>query len=935
MGDLEQKELSTYKWHAMTVEETTQALRTSERGLSEDEVKRRLEEFGPNELREEKRVTPVKIFLNQFKSILVIILILSAGVSGYISLYVHNELPIDMYVISLIVIMNAILGFVQEYRAEKAVEALKKMISPTAVCMRDGKEKQIPSKELVPGDIILLDEGGRVPADARLIETISLKVNEAPLTGESVPVKKETEILPEDVPLTDTTNMAFMGTSIAYGRGKAVVTATGMKTSFGKIAEAVQAVEEEAPPLKVKVERLGRQLGGISLILCIWVFVVGYLIHSTDVATLFMTAISLAVSAIPEGLPAVITITLAFGVARMARHRSIVRKLASVETLGSTTVICSDKTGTITKGEMTVRKVYSNGNVVEVTGVGYEPKGEFMSRLGSKIDTLKDDEELLLLLKIGSLCNNARLTEDKGSWRIVGDPTEGALVVASAKAGIWQDKVENDYVRIGEVPFSSERRRMTTIHDVLGEERIAYLKGAPETVLERCTYIIEEGREKKLTEAKRKEILKANGNLASEALRVLGMAYKQLPNTLNEFAPEAVEKNLVFVGLQGMIDPPREEVINANKLCEQAGIKVVMVTGDHKLTAMAVAKEIGILKEESLALTGAELGKMDTEAFAKIVEDVTVYARVSPEHKTRIVKTLKSKGHIVAMTGDGVNDAPAIKTADIGIAMGITGTDVTKEASDMILEDDNFATIVTAVESGRHIFDNIKKYIRLMITSNFDEFLEITVAAFAGFPLPLLPIHILWVNLVTDGLPAVALSLDPKDPGLMELPPRNPKEGFLRRMWRFVLFGAALDWISDFIPYLFILTSGFTFWGPWGLNDPLVISARTAAFSSIVFFEFFLALNCRSERHSILKLGWKGLFANKMLFISVLGSILIQIPIIYTPFLNAIFHTAPLTASEFAICLGGSLLGLLIFPGKLISRQRSITHQTRTSKRKN
>ena len=934
MDTLDRKDLSTYSWHAMNIEEVLHTLDTREQGLSKEEATRRLQEFGSNELREEKRVTPLSIFLGQFKSILIIILILSAVISGYIDVYIEHELPIDMYVIAIIIVMNAILGFLQEYRAEKAVEALKRMIAPTAAGMRDGTERQVPSKELVPGDIIFLDEGVQIPADSRLIETVSLKVNEAPLTGESVPVDKSTRVLAVDASLTDRGNMAFMGTSVAYGRAKAVVTATGMNTSFGKIAEAVQAVDVEDPPLKVKVEHLGRQLAAASLIFTILIFVVGFLVHSTDLTTLFMTAISMAVSAIPEGLPAVITITLALGVGRMARNKSIVRKLASVETLGSTTVICSDKTGTLTKGEMTVRKLFVDGNVVEVTGAGYEPKGEFVSA-PDKLGSVRDEVDLSLLLRIGVLCNNARLEEHKGSWRIYGDPTEGALVVAATKAGMWREDLEKVFVRVGEVPFSSERKRMTTVHDAPGAGRVAYMKGAPEIILDRCNRIFEEGRENRLTETRRRELLEVNENMAGNALRVLGMAYKTIPATLTDFTDDAVETDLVFVGLQGMIDPPRDEVTEANKLCEQAGIKTVMVTGDHKLTAMAIAKEIGMLKTGSLALTGVELNKIGDEELSEIVDDVSVYARVSPEHKMRIVNALKSREHIVAMTGDGVNDAPAIKAADIGIAMGITGTDVTKEASDMILEDDNFATIVTAVEGGRHIFDNIKKYLRLMITSNFDEFFQIIIAFIAGLPLPLIPTQILWINLVTDGLPAVALSIDPKNPELMQRHPRDPKEGILRRLWRFISFGAALDLLANFIPYLFILTSGFTYWGPWGLNDPNVIRARTAAFSSIVFFEFFLAYNSRSETHSVLQSGWKSLFSNKLLFFSVSISILIQIPIIYVPFLNTIFTTAPLSGIELILCFAGAFLALLIFPGKLISRQRSITNQTRTSKHKN
>jgi len=887
-------------------------LETSERGLDEEEARRRLERFGPNEIREERRTTPLRIFLGQFKSIIVVVLILAAVVSGVIDVYYESEPPIDTYVISAIVVMNAILGFVQEYRAEKAVEALKRMVAPVANVVRGGREAQVPSRELVPGDIILLDAGARISADARLLETVNLTMDEAPLTGESVPVVKTTGVLTEDTPVTERANMVFMGTNATYGRGRAAVTATGMQTSFGRIAEMVQAVEEKAPPLREKVERMGRQLTLIAVSLCGMVFAVGLLVHEMAIDRLFMVSVSLAVSAIPEGLPAVITITLALGVSRMARQRSIVRKLASVETLGSTTVICSDKTGTLTKGEMTVAKIYYNGDVIGVTGTGYEPKGWFTAGQGPETVNPRDDEGLTLLLRIGALCNNARLEKDKdsGTWRIIGDPTEGALVVAAAKAGIGREEEESRHVRIGEVPFSSERKRMTTVHSTPGGGAVAYVKGAPEIIVERCTRILLDGKERALTEGERGEILKVNAELAGQALRVLGMAYRRLPKVPGEFTEEALENNLVFVGLMGMIDPPREEAKEANRLCEQAGIKTVMITGDHRLTAVAVAREIGIYKGGPV-LTGAELDGMSDEEFEGVVEDVTVYARVSPEHKLRIVNALKKKGHIVAMTGDGVNDAPAVKTADIGIAMGITGTDVTKEASDMVLQDDNFATIVTAVEGGRHIFDNITKYVRLMLVANFDEFFQVTVAALLHLPLPILATQILWINLVTDGLPAVALSIDPKDPDLMKRPPRDPGEGFLQRIWLFLLYGATVDFFSDFAPFLWV----------W-FTEADEIKARTVAFTIVVFFEFLLAYNCRSETKSILQLGWKGLVANRMLVLSVVAGVFLQILIIYTPPFQALFHTVALTPLELALCALGACSCLLIFPGKLIRRPR-------------
>jgi len=913
---LEQQKFLRY--YTLDADEVLSSLQTGPAGLSEEDAKRRLERFGPNELREEKRVTPLSLFLDQFKGILVIILIISALISGFIL----REF-VDTAVILAIVLMNATLGFYQEYRAEKAVEALKRMVAPMARVLREGRGRMVPSKELVPGDIILLEAGDKVPADARLLEALTLKVDEASLTGESTPVTKDTgdlAALAEEIPLADRRNMIFMGTHLAFGRGKAVVTETGMRTEFGKIAGMVQEVEAEESPLKKRVERLGRQLGLISLLLSLWIFVVGILVHKTSVAEMFLTTISLAVSAIPEGLPAVITVTLTLGVGRMARQRAIVRKLASVETLGCTTVICSDKTGTLTKNEMTVSKLYANGEIIEVSGSGYEPKGQFL-RNDAPFDP-RDDKNVELLLEIGALCNNASLRKEGERWTMIGDPTEGALVTSAAKAGLWQEKLAEEHPRVSEVPFDSTRKRMSTIHTSPEGGRVLYVKGAPESILDLSSHIYEEGKAREIGEEDRWRILEISHRMAEEALRLLAMAYRKLPEGLEEFTEED-EVDLTFVGLAGMIDPPREEVPEAIRLCRRAGIRSIMITGDHKQTAVAIAKKIGMVPPEDDApvLTGEELDLMSDEALLEVVDKVYVYARTSPEHKMRIARALKQKGHIVAMTGDGVNDAPAVKMADIGVAMGIKGTDVTKEASDMILEDDNFATIVSAVEEGRHIYENIKKYIRLMITANFDEFFEITIASLAGLPLPLLPTQILWINLVSDGLPAVALSVDPKEPDLMDKPPRDPKEGILRRIWRFVLVGASLDFVSSFTPFLCALTAGFTYWGPWGFNDPLTVKARTMAFTAVVFFEFFLAYNSRSETKSILRLGWKGITANKMLFYSIAVSMLLQVAIVYMPFLHPIFDTTALSPLELAICGLGALSGLLIFPGKLIKKQ--------------
>jgi len=896
-------------WHAYDAESVLEFLGTSQRGLTEEEALRRLESYGPNELREEKKVTPLELLIGQFKSILVIILIISAVVSAYISMR-KAEPYTDTYVIFAIVIMNAILGFVQEYRAEQAVEALKRMVAPHILVLREGREQSIDSRNLVPGDIVLLEAGSRVPADARLMEAANLRVDEAALTGESKPVAKRLGVLPEEVGVPDRSNMVFMGTLVTGGRAVTVITTTGMRTEFGKIAGMVQAVEVEAPPLKQKMERMGRQLGAISVVLTVLVFIVGVVVHQAELETMFMMAVSLAVSAIPEGLPAVLTITLALGVSRMARQKSIVRKLASVETLGSTTVICSDKTGTLTRNEMTVSRVASRGRIIGVTGTGYIPEGEFTLD-GDRLDP-KADGDLELLLRVGALCNDAHLHEDSDGWGIFGDPTEGALVVAAAKAGLGQEDLKERYPRVGEIPFESIRKRMSTIHAAPEGGRVAYVKGAPEVILERSVSIYEGGAVRPLTGGDRELALSTMKEMAGDALRVLAMAYREIPPALEEFDPEEVEAGLTFVGLVGMIDPPREEVPPAIKLCRQAGIRSVMVTGDHRLTAVAIASEIGMLEDETprLVLTGADLSAMSDDDLDEVIDEVRVFARVSPEHKMRIAQSLKRMGHIVAMTGDGVNDAPALKAADIGVAMGIKGTDVTKDASDMILEDDNFATIVRAVEGGRHIFDNITKYLRLMLAANFDEFLEITICTLLGLPLPFLPIHVLWVNLVTDGLPAVALSVDPPDPDLMKYPPRQPDEGLLTRFWRFILFAAIVDFISDFVPFLWVL----------GVTGDAV-QARTVAFTSIVFFEFLLAYQCRSETHHVFALGWKGFTANKMLFVSIVVSLILQFAIVYLPPLQKLFHVAPLTPLQLGLCVLGSLTALLILPGKLIKRR--------------
>ncbi len=897
--------LSEERWHAMTYQQVMHKLSTSTTGLSEDQVNQRLQKYGLNQLTEEKRVTPLMLFLSQFKSVLVIMLIISALISGLIL-----EATVDAILITIIIGINAILGFVQEYRAEQAIEALKKMTAQKATVTRSGQEQIINAQELVPGDIILLETGDRIPADSRVFESVNLETDEAPLTGESTPINKKATELGANVPVSDQNNMVFSGTIVEYGRGKAIVVKTGMQTEFGLIAGAVQSIEEEAPPIKQKVEQLGRRLGLIAIIGCILVAIV-YISLGSELIEVLLVSVSLAVSAVPEGLPAVITITLALGAGRMARSRAIVRKLASVETLGSTTAICSDKTGTLTKNEMTIRQLYVDNLLVNVTGTGYKPEGAFFVE-EEEINPL-EKPELDLLLKIGILCNNSSLSKGQEGWNIIGDATEGSLIVLAEKAELHKNVISKRYPRLAEIPFESSRKRMSTIHSTPEGTTVAYMKGAPEIILQFCDQIFENDQMRPMDHKDRNDILEVTQRMASEALRVLALTFKNIPSG-EQYTADTIENHMTFLGLVGMIDPPREEVIPAVQLCNQAGIRTFMITGDHKETAVAVGKEIGLLKgtEPFDALTGAELDEISDEELEDIVESVAIYARASPTHKVRIAQALKRKGHIVAMTGDGVNDAPAIKVADIGIAMGIKGTDVTKEASDMVLEDDNFATIVGAVEAGRQIYDNIRKFVRLMLAVNFDEILEVTIAALIGIPLPLLPVQILWINLITDGLPAAALSVDPKDPDIMKRAPRNPKHGLLYGMLGFILFAAVLDFCSDFFVFMWLF---------YTTGD--VTRARTIAFTIVVIFELYLALNCRSETKSLLQLGWRGITANKYLLASIIGGLVLQLAIVYIPFLQPIFHTTALNAGDLLTVVVCSTLGIFTLPELFIFPRNS------------
>ncbi|MCS4541450.1 MAG: cation-translocating P-type ATPase [Euryarchaeota archaeon] len=888
-------------WHSKKIEEAIRLLESNLNGLSEIEAESRLNQCGPNELREEKKISPWKLFFKQFRQILIIILLFAIIISASI-----GEI-VDALVIFAIVFVAVGLGFFQEYRAEKALEALKKMAAPIATVIRAGKERAIPARELVPGDLIRIRTGDIVPADSLIIDAINLQVNEAALTGESVPVNKKSAVLPIETQLAERFNLIFAGTTVTLGHATALVFATGMNTEFGKIAKMVQITEKVETPIEIKMEQVGKFLA-IAFIAVISIIAILGFLKGHRLFEIFLWAVSLAVAAVPEALPAVVTGSLAIGVYRMAKKNAIVRRLPAVETLGSTTVICSDKTGTLTTGEMTVRELYVDDQIIEVTGVGYEPKGEF------RFDSSKVDEShIKLVSKIAALCNDSHLERVDSNWQVTGDPTEGALLAMAGKAGIWQNDVAKEFPRVGEVPFTSERKCMTTIHCVTSEELLACTKGAPEVVLEKCTYEYLNGKEVVFTQEQRNRILDANEKMASKALRLLGIAYRRLPSTLQQFDEGHVEKDLVFVGLVGMMDPPREEVMASIRSCKEAGVKVIMITGDHKLTAVAIAKELNLVESDGLILTGKELDKLSDIEFEKIVENVVVYARVSPEHKMRIVKALKEKGHIVAMTGDGINDAPALKNSNVGIAMGITGTDVTKEASHIILADDNFSTIVAAIEEGRGIYDNVKKYLTFLLSVNIGEILVMFLASIAALPLPLLAKQILWINLATDGLPALALGVDPAAPDVMKHPPRSPKES---------VFSGIKIWLAGIsallaIGVLFIFSVGLF---ANAQNGESLIKARTMTFATVIIFELLFVFSCRSFRHSVFELG---LLTNKYLVLAVVWEIFMLAALINVPFLRNIFGLSSLSWLDWFLVLAIASTGFIASElGKIIFKPR-------------
>ena len=894
-------------WFELETKEVLNKLKTDEGGLSPEEAVLRKTQYGSNELIDRGIKSPWAIFWEQLTGIMVVILIISAVISLVLGEYT------DAIVILIIVILNAGLGFTQEYRAEQAMAALKRMSVPQVRVRRAGHIVEMPARELVPGDIVLLEAGNAIPADGRLIESANLRVQEAVLTGESEAVEKSTEAIHKETPaLSDQVNMVYMGTVVTYGRGTVAITSTSMETQLGKIAEMIQSVGSEMTPLQRRLEQLGRGLAVVALGIVALVFIFGVL-RGEDVRLMLMTSISMAVAAVPEGLPAVVTIALAIGAQRMLQRKALIRKLPAVETLGSVTVICSDKTGTLTQNRMTVTIVDVAGNHLDLQQQlrSFSPT---VNRNEPAESVLTADSAVLITLAGGTLANDAILEPVEGApgmYSSIGDPTEGALVIAASRAGLWKGELEASLPRVAELPFDSNRKRMSTVHkinpgplpDVLEafhsrfpdlfdpSQHLVFTKGAVDSLLEVCDRAWVNGKTEPIAQVWNERILNANNTMAQNGMRVLGIAFRRRESGHLDEARDPLECNLIFIGMVGMIDPARPEVKQAVAIAQTAGIRPVMITGDHPLTAMHIARELGIAGEgqQDRILTGKELAEMTVEQLEDLVEKVPVYARVSPEHKLKIVQALQAKGHIVAMTGDGVNDAPALKKADIGVAMGITGTDVSKEASDMVLIDDNFATIVSAVEEGRRIYDNIRKFVKYALTSNAGEIWVMLLAPFIGMPLPLTPVQILWVNLITDGLPGLALTMERAEPNTMRRKPYAPNENiFGRGMARDILWiGLLLGLTSLLAGYLF-----------WRVDSA---SWQTITFTTLTLAQMGNALTTRSERESLFSIG---LLSNKAMIGSVLLTFILQLGVIYLPFMNVAFNTVPLTITELAVSLG-------------------------------
>ncbi len=866
-------------WYRKEIEEIFEILDSSPSGIFSDEARKRIAIYGLNRIEEKKKKSPFFLFLSQFSDFMIIILIIAAIISAFL-----GE-GMDSIAILLIVFLNAVIGFVQEYKAERAMEKLREMAEPEGMVLRDSEIKKIPVEEIVPGDVVLIEAGNVVPADIRLIEAYQLKVNEASLTGESVPVEKITKTLKEKhLPLGDRKNMLFKGTAVTMGRGNGIVVETGMRTELGRIANMLQEAKEEKTPLQRRLTDLGKKLSIAFLFICTMVFLIG-LLRGGEPILLFITAVSLAVAAIPEALPAVITISLSFGAKRMVEENALIRRLPAVETLGSITYICTDKTGTLTVNRMKVEEIFWNGKIY---------KKENMKALenGNNLNSIS------FLLKIATLSNDASFQGDK----FIGDPTEIALLQLGMDSGMGKEEIEKDMKRIAEIPFDSERKCMTTFHEWKDGKILSITKGAPEVIVAKSSKFVMDG---KVREIDRNILTITNEKMAGDGLRVLGFAIREWNSLPENFEPENVEDDLTFIGFIGMIDPPREEAFEAVRLCKSAGIKPVMITGDHPLTAKVIAKKLMILEDDYSIITGVKLDAITLSELEERVNKIEVYARVAPEQKLKIVKALQDKGEYVAMTGDGVNDAPSLKKADIGVAMGITGTDVAKEASDMILLDDNFATIVKAIKEGRKIYDNILKFIRFILASNVGEITAIFLAPFFGLPLPLQPIQILWINLVTDGLPGIAFSSEKEEKGIMERPPRNPKENIFSGG-----LGLSILWSGIFIGAITLLAQG--------LAIKFNLHWQTITFNILCLSQLWHAFACKSFIHSTFKIGFT---SNPFLFWTIVGTFLLQIGTIYIPLFNKILKTTPLSIPEFiAMLLFSSLLFFAVELEKLIKR---------------
>lgn len=873
------------KWWKLSDAEVCRLLDTDlHQGLSHNEAKRRLQAYGYNELPEQKRFSTFKLLIEQFSSFIVWVLLIAIAISCFLGEW------IDAIAILVIVILNGLLGFFQEFRAEKSLAALRKMASPTSKVVREGTVLTIPSRLLVPGDLVRIEAGDRVSADGRIIQSVELATQEAALTGESISIHKSVSVIDSpDLPVGDRKNMGFLGTTVVSGKGLLLITETGLTTELGKIATLLQAGTEEPTPLQIRLEDLGHRLVWVCLCIVGVVFLLGFL-RGEPLFENFLVAISLAVAAVPEGLPAVVTISLSLGVRRMVKRHALIRRLPSVETLGCTTVICTDKTGTLTQNEMVVRSIFVNNQFLDVTGLGYSPEGNF--EINHRKLAPHEIPELEVGLKIGVLCNGAELSQNPQGlrlWSITGDPTEGALLSVAGKAGLFKQRLELENPLIAELPFDSERKRMSMLRQT-STGPVLFVKGAPDVILRASDSVLSNGSIEPLSKEHAKAISEANTYLASQALRLLAVGYRPF-SSAETLAPSA-ESKLIFVALIAMMDPPRPEAKKSIETCKKAGITTVMITGDHKATAVAVAKELDLLQENSLAITGADLDQMDDARLKECVKDIAIYARTSAMHKLRIVRALKSRGEVVAMTGDGVNDAPAIKEADIGVAMGITGTDVTKEASDMVILDDNFASIVDAVEEGRGIYNNIIKFVNYLLSSNIAELLVIFIGLLFGFTdragnpfLPLTAVQLLWLNLVTDGLPALGLGLDPVDPTAMAKPPRKSTESILPFHFACQLFFLGC-----------ILAAGTLVACHFGLRQS-VATAQTMALTSLVVYELIKVQMIRSRYNH-------GLFSNPFIIFALVSSLLLQVVVIYTPLLQPVFGTVPLHMSEWGVIIG-------------------------------